>query len=197
VRTGVLGGTFDPPHAGHLRLAEAAHEQLRLDAVLFVPAGEPYRKADRLVSPSDVRMRLVEAATMDLPWATVSAVEVDRHGPSYTVETLEVLTVAGGDWWFIAGADVLLDLPQWHRPQRIIELARLAIAVRPPRGKHVPARTRAALPGIEARIDWLALPPLDISSSDLRRRIAEGASTEGLLPPRVRALIDELRLYRD
>ena len=197
MRTGVLGGTFDPPHRGHLRLAEAARAQLALDRVVFMPAGDPYRKAGRRVSPREVRLRLVEAAVADLPWAGVSTLEIDRSGPSYTDETLAVLARDGGDWWFIAGADVLRDLPHWRDPRLLVEIARLAVAERPPAGRVVPEEALRAVPGIEGRIDWLEMVPLDVSSTELRARVRRGADVGEWLPERVRVLIDELGLYRD
>ncbi|MCC6236295.1 MAG: nicotinate (nicotinamide) nucleotide adenylyltransferase [Dehalococcoidia bacterium] len=196
VRVGVLGGTFDPPHLGHLRLAEAARDQLRLDRVIFMPAGDPYRKAARAVTPAAVRLALVRAAAADLPWAEVSDIEVERAGPTYTDETLSVLARDGGEWWFIIGADVLADLPHWRDPQRLVAVARLAVAVRPPAPRLVPREAARAVPGIEDRIDWLDMQPVDVSSTELRRRIAMGESTGSWLPPRVRALIEELGLYR-
>jgi nicotinate-nucleotide adenylyltransferase len=196
VRTGLLGGTFDPPHLGHLALAAAAHRDLHLDKVLFAPAGEPYRKASRQVSPPEARLRMVEAAIAPYPWAEVTTVELERTGPTYTVDTLEQLTTDGGDWWFIVGEDVLTDLPHWRAPRRIIELARLAVARRRPLGGHVPDETLEAIPGIEERIDWIELAPLDISSTDLRRRIAAGEPTDLWLPETVREVIDRLGLYR-
>lgn len=196
MRRGVLGGTFDPPHRGHLALAAAAHEQLRLDEVLFVPAGVPYRKASRVVTPAATRLRLVEAAIVGLPWARVSAIEVDRPGPSYTNETMRTLAASGGDWWFIAGADVLADLPHWRDPAGILEVARLAVAVRPPALRRVPDETADACPGIEERIDWLEMPPVEISSTALRRRLGAGEDARDWVPSAVRTLIDTLGLYR-
>ncbi|MFN8640054.1 MAG: nicotinate (nicotinamide) nucleotide adenylyltransferase [Dehalococcoidia bacterium] len=197
---GVLGGTFDPPHLGHLRLAEVAREHLRLDVVVFVPAGNPYRKAAQKGTPAHLRVRLLRAALEGMAWAEVSTVEVDTPGPSYSDETLALLAAArpGIDtgWWFIAGSDVLADLPHWHDPRRLVELARLAIAPRAPGGRHVPAATLHAIPGIEGRIDWLPLSPLDVSSTVVRNGIAAGDSSAGVLNPRVRSLIEELGLYR-
>ena len=196
VRVGVLGGTFDPPHVGHLRLAEAAYEQMQLERVVFVPAGDPYRKATRAVTLPEIRLALVRAAVAHLPWAEVSDIEVRRSGPSYTDETLSSLARGGGEWWFIIGADVLVDLPHWRAPRRIVELARLAVAVRPPMAMRVPRETSRAIPGIEGRVDWLEMKPIDVSSTEIRRRIRAGESTEPWLSPRVRALIDEFGLYR-
>jgi nicotinate-nucleotide adenylyltransferase len=197
MRTGLLGGTFDPPHLGHLALAAAAQRALHLDRVLFAPAGDPYLKAAQGVSPPEARLRMVEAAVAPFSWAEVSTVDLDEPGPTYTAETLARLTAAGGEWWFVVGEDVLVDLPSWREPARIIEYARLAVAARPPLEGRVPAATLAAVPGIEERVDWVELPPLAVSSTELRRRIAAGEWTDLWLPETVREVIDHLGLYRD
>lgn len=195
-RTGVLGGTFDPPHLAHLALAAAAREVLHLDRVLFVPAGNPWRKADREVTPAAVRLELLRTAVAPLAWAEVSTIEVDRDGPSYSADTLETLAAAGGDWWFILGSDALADLPHWHAPERLLAAARLAVAVRPPAALHIDEATRSMIPGIDARVDVVPMPALDISSTELRARVRAGRSTEVLVPEAVRTLIDAHVLYR-
>ncbi len=196
-RTGILGGTFDPPHLAHLVLATNARHDLRLDEVLFVPAGAPYRKSARHVGPATERLRMVEAAIAGLPWASASAVEIERDGPTFATDTLEELVPGGGDWWFLLGTDALADLPHWKEPQRIVELARLGLALRPNQmdGLEIPEATLAAVPGIEARIDRIDMPLIEVSSTDLRARVRDGRPTDYLLPAPVRAVIDELGLY--
>ena len=201
-RIGVLGGTFDPPHLAHLVLAAAARGSLRLDRVLLVPAGEPWRKAGREVSPPEARLRLVEAAAGALPWAEVSAVEVERPGPSYAVETLEALAAAEPDAarWFLLGEDALADLPRWRDPRRLIALARFGLARRAEGdGGGEPPEVAAAyeaLPGLRGRVDPVPMPRLAISASDLRGRVRRGEPTSPLLPAAVRRLADEMGLYR-
>lgn len=196
-RIGMLGGTFDPPHNAHLALAEAARATLDLDRVVFVPAGDPWRKRDRAVTPAAARVEMVRAAIADLPWATVSTVEVDREGPSYTAETLAALVEPGQEWWFILGADALADMPHWSEPERIIECARLAVARRPDsEGPLLSGEVRRAMPGIEGRIDFIVMPQLDISATEIRRRVASGESTDDLLPHAVREVMERLELYR-
>ena len=195
VRTGVLGGTFDPPHLGHLVLAAAARRALSLDRVLFIPAGLPWRKADREVSEAQVRLRMTEAAVAGFAWAAVSTLEVDRAGPSYASATMQALAADGGDWWFILGADALSDLPNWYEPETLLKAARLALVARDG-ATEVPFAVASALPGIEACIDRLAMPNLDVSSTALRARVREGRSAEVLLPHAVRAVIDQTGLYR-
>ncbi|GMU40328.1 MAG: putative nicotinate-nucleotide adenylyltransferase [Chloroflexota bacterium] len=201
-RTGILGGTFDPPHLAHLVLAEAAREALHLDRVLFVPAGDPWRKADRRVTPAAIRLELVRVAVAALPWAEVSTVEFDREGPSYTADTVEALVVAGEPdeaWWFILGADALADMAYWHEPQRIVARARLAVAQRPGREGEplVTEALRAVLPDIEARIDLLPMALTDLSATAIRARVRAGESTEGMLATQVREAVDRIGLYRD
>ena len=201
MRVGVLGGTFDPPHLAHLVLAASARQALDLDRVLFIPAGEPWRKAEREVAPAEARLRMVEAAVADVPWAAVSAIEIERSGPTYTCETLEQLAAGeGGEWWLLLGEDALHDMPHWHEPARILAVARLAVARRrgdsQPVGEVATPELRALLPGVEERIDIVPMPLLEISSTALRERVREGGSTEFLLPAAVRAVIDELGLYR-
>lgn len=193
----MLGGTFDPPHNAHLALAQAARATLHLDRVVVVPAGDPWRKRDRVVTPASARVEMVRAAVAGHPWISVSTVEVDRDGPSYTAETLAALVQPGEEWWFILGADALADMPHWSEPNRILELARLAVARRPDStGPLLTPEVRATLPQIESRIDFIQMPQLDISATEIRRRIAASESTDDLLPHPVREVIDRLALYR-
>ena len=195
-RVGVLGGTFDPPHLAHLVLAAAARRALALDRVVLVPAGDPWRKADRDVTPARTRLRLVEAAAESLPWAEVSAVEVERAGPTYTLETFEELAAAEPDaaWWFLLGEDALADLPHWHEPEQLVEAVRFGLAQLP--ASAPAASSLEAVPGLAERVDLIPMPALDVSASDLRARVARGEPTGPLLPTAVRAVIDELGLYR-
>jgi nicotinate-nucleotide adenylyltransferase len=199
VRAGVLGGTFDPPHLAHLAIGAAAKHALSLDRVIFVPAGDPWRKAGQQVTPAGGRVRMLRAALDPLPWAEVSTIEVDRAGPSYISETLPLLAHeagAGTSWWFILGDDALVDMPHWHEPDRLFEVARLALVWRPPGEPAIPPEVTARFPRIEDVLDVVPMPPLAISATDIRRRIREGRSTEFLLPESVRAVVDELELYR-
>ena len=193
----MLGGTFDPPHLAHLVLAANARHDLQLDEVVFVPAGEPYRKADRAVTPPEIRLRMIRAAVAELPWASVSAIELERDGSTFTTDTLQELTTDGANWWFILGTDALTDLPHWKEPQRIAELVRFGLALRPRQidQLEVPEATKDAVPGIEDRIDRVEMPLLDISSTDLRARFGDGRPVEYLVTDPVRAVIDELGLY--
>lgn len=199
MRVGVLGGTFDPPHIAHLAAGAAAKHHLGLDRVFFVPAGDPWRKADRPVSPAAARLRMLRAALGPLPWAEVSTVEVDRPGPSYTVDTFDELTRVlgpGVEWWFIAGDDALADMPNWREPERLLQLARIALVRRTPGDRAVFAEVASRLPGLRSRLDIVPMLALDVSSTDLRERVRAGRSTTILVPEAVRTVIDELNLYR-
>ncbi len=196
----MLGGTFDPPHLGHLALAAAARRALDLDCVWFVPAGDPWRKAGRELSAAADRVRMVRAAVEPLDWARVSTVEVERSGPSYSADTMEEFAREGGEWWLTLGQDALADLPHWHDPPRLIASARLALAQRSPQpaeDTQVLEAVRRAAPGIERRIDAVTMPELLISSTELRARVRRGRSTGVLIPLAVREVIDELGLYRE
>jgi nicotinate-nucleotide adenylyltransferase len=198
VRVGVLGGTFDPVHWGHLLLAEQARDQLSLDRVLFVPAGLPWRKLQRPLSPVGQRVEMVRLALEGTPFE-LSLLEAERPGPSYTADTLEQLRamLPAAELYFVMGHDALLDLPEWHRPQEILRLATLAVALRPDRsGEEALAQVARRLPGVRERVVWLAMPLLGISGSDIRQRVREGRSIRYLVPPAVEDYIHRHRLYR-
>lgn len=193
---GVLGGTFDPPHVGHLVLAEQAREQLRLERVFWVPAGDPWRKSGREVTPAQERLEMVRLAVEGYPAFEVLAMEAERERPSYSVDTMAELRgrEPGTQWYFICGADALEDLPNWHDPERLIALATLAVAARSSDPPSVGELDRL-LPGLGARVVWLAMPRLEMSATDLRRRAAYGRSLRYLVPEAVRMYITERRLY--
>lgn len=199
MKVGVMGGTFDPIHLAHLILAEQARVFLGLDRVLFVPAGAPWRKADRRIAPVADRVAMVRAALAGDPYFEVSLIESERRGPSYTVDTLSVLQRQLGpqaELHFILGQDALADLPNWREPTRIVQLARLAVAARPGCPPPDPTALERAVPGIRERIDVVPMPQVDISSTDIRRRVAQGISIRFLVPAAVEAYITAHGLYR-
>lgn len=199
MKIGILGGTFDPIHLGHLILAEQARTRLGLDRVLFVPAGQPWRKAGRQIAPVADRVAMVRAAVAGDPYFEVSLVESERRGPSYTAETLATLGAMLGpetELYFILGQDALADLPHWRAPERIIARARLALAARAGWSPPDMEAIERAVPGIASRIDRVMMPLIEISSTDIRRRIAEGVSVRFLVPVAVEAYIKEHGLYR-
>ena len=197
-RIGVIGGTFDPLHYGHLVAAQEVCYQLDLARVVFVPTGQPPHKQDQVITPAHHRLAMVELAIVSNPCFTVSRVEVDRPGPSYTVDTLRLLRQEWGpeaEIYFIMGLDSLADLLGWYQPERLIQLCRLAVVDRPLYHVDVEA-LEAALPGISQRIQFVRIPPIGISSSDLERRVREGRPIKYQVPPAVEEYIYKHGLYR-
>lgn len=196
MRVGVLGGTFDPVHIAHLRLAEEAREALSLDEVLFVPAGDPWRKSDRRIAAAEHRLAMLELAIAGNEDLAISDIELGRPGPSYTADTLDELAGERLDdeFWFIVGADALADLPNWHEPERIVDHAALAVAAREDEAGDVAPK---GLPtAVANRITRFVMPRLDISSSDIRARVAAGRSFRYLVPADVERYITARGLYR-
>ena len=193
----MLGGTFDPVHVGHLLLAEEAREQLVLEQVLFVPAGQPWRKAGKRISKAADRLAMLRLAAEDNPAFEVSDLEVSHLGPSYTGETLATIRAEHKDAeiFFIMGEDALADLPNWRDPDRIVELAMLAVARRPsdsPEDRDL--ELMAIAPGREV---WLSMPRIDVSSSEIRERVQKGLSVRYRMPNAVEAYIRGHKLYRE
>ena len=194
LRVGVLGGTFDPVHRGHLALARAARDELGLDEVLFVPAGQPWRKAGRIVAPAGHRLAMLRLALEGEAEFRVETLELDRPGPSYTADTLEALRAARPDdeMFLVLGEDALADLPNWVRPERILELATLAVA----RREVGPRAAGERLPGLSERVVWLKMPLVPVSATAIRERVRRGEPIGDMVPPAVAAYIRERGLYR-
>lgn len=197
MKIGVLGGTFDPVHIGHLLLGECAREELGLESVLFVPAGQPWRKAGREVSPAKHRLAMLRLALADNAAFRVSTVELERAGPSYTAETLETLRQQHPEaqLFLVLGEDALADLPHWHDPARILDLATVAVAARSGAGPNL-RLAEALLPGLVAKVVWLRMPIVEINASGIRERVRLGLSIRYRVLPAVEAYIREHRLYR-
>lgn len=197
-RVGILGGTFDPPHLAHLAIAEEAREALDLERVVFVPAGRPWQKADRAVTSGTIRLEMVERAIAGNPSFTVDPCEVDRPGPTYTVDTLADLAArepAGTELWFILSAEALAGLATWRDPDRIVALAGLCVVPRGGADDDVAAAVRARFPAAD-RLLVLDRPRLDISSTEIRERVRAGRSIRYLVPDGVAELITRYALYR-
>jgi nicotinate-nucleotide adenylyltransferase len=194
-RIGVFGGTFDPPHVGHLVIAEHAVTQLGLDRVLFVPAGVPPHKRDRAIAKASHRLAMTRRAVRGNRSFEVSTIEVRRRGASYTIETLRAIAAEhrGARLYLVIGEDSLRDFHTWHEPEAILELATLAVAPRPldPNARRRAPRSRTRR-GI-VRIDS---PRLEISSSSIRERIRRGRTVRYLVPDAIAAYIVRHRLYR-
>ncbi len=196
-RLGILGGTFDPPHIGHLVLADQAREQLGLEVVLFCPAGQQPLKADQSTTPIHHRLAMTQLALAGRAGFDVSHVDIDRPGPHYTADTLSLLReqYANHELYFLMGADSLRDLFKWRDPHRIVALARLAVAPRPGVELNLP-KLEESLPGLQEHIMWIDAPWLDIAASDIRRRVQHGLSIRYLVPPDVEAYIAQHKLYK-
>lgn len=184
-------------HIGHLLLGECAREELGLESVLFVPAGQPWRKANREVSAVEHRLAMLQLAVADNPAFRVSTIEVERAGPSYTVETVVTLRQQhpGAQLFLVLGEDALADLPRWRDPARILELATVAVAARSGDGPNL-REAEAILPGLVARAVWLRMPIVEISATGIRERVRLGLSIRYRVPAPVESYIREHRLYR-
>jgi nicotinate-nucleotide adenylyltransferase len=194
---GVMGGTFDPIHLGHLAIAEEAREALGLDSILFVPAGRPPHKRAQDVSPAEDRVEMVRIAIEDNPAFELSRIEVDRDGPSYTVETLEELALeTGAELTLILSAETFVQLPTWHEPARLFAAASMAVVPRDGYPVPDPSWLEEAFPGREDRVTYLDGPRLGLSSTSIRARVAAGRSIRYLVPPAVEAYIADHSLYR-
>ena len=195
---GVMGGTFDPVHIGHLAVAEEARARLNMAEILFVPAGQPWLKADTYISPAEHRINMLRLAIADKPYFKLSTMEIERAGASYAVDTAAELKGqldAADELFFILGWDSLTELPQWREPQRLIEICHLVVALRP--GYPAPdlKKLEVAIPGISQRALILDKPEVDISASEIRERVARGLSIRHLVPQPVNRYIKKHKLY--
>ena len=194
-RLGVMGGTFDPIHYGHLVTAEEAWVQFGLDAVVFVPTGQPWMKQGREVSPAEDRYLMTVIATASNPRFRVSRVEIDRDGPTYTVDTLRTLGTEYPDaeLYFITGADAMLEILDWKDPEEVLSSAHFIAASRP--GYDL-TRFETAGPARDAGVSMMSIPALAISSTDVRERIHDGRPIRYLVPEGVKSYIEKAALYR-
>jgi nicotinate-nucleotide adenylyltransferase len=184
---GLFGGTFDPPHNGHLALARAALGSLGLDRVVLVVANDPWQKSSqRVITPAAIRWEMVIAALDGDPGLVASDVEIGRGGPTYTIDTVDQLAPEGADVTLLLGADAAAGLDTWHRASDLRDRVRIAVAARPGATAPVPAGWRTV---------ELPMAPVDVSSSDIRRRCAAGMPFDHLVPTGVASLIAEHGLY--
>ncbi len=198
-RVGLLGGTFNPPHVGHLVCAEEARTALALDQVLLLPVHTPPHKELQADPGPEVRLELCRLAVGDAEGIEVSALEVERPGRSYTVDTLKALHDARpeDDLTFIAGADQAAGLPGWREPATVLELAELAVAEREATRRDDVLDELYGLPGVPERVRFFSMPRIDVSSSLIRRRVAGGLPIRWLVPDAVERAIAERGLYRE
>ncbi len=194
-RLGVMGGTFDPIHYGHLVTAEEAQVQFSLDEVIFVPTGQPWMKEGRDVSPAEDRYLMTVIATASNPRFRVSRVEIDRDGPTYTVDTLLALSAENPDaeLYFITGADAILEIFEWKDPEEVLSHAHFIAATRP--GYDL-ARFDATATTRHPNVSVMNIPALAISSTDVRERVGAGRPIRYLVPEGVKSYIEKAGLYR-
>jgi nicotinate-nucleotide adenylyltransferase len=195
-RLGLLGGTFDPPHYGHLIAAQEALWQLDLARVLFLPARQNPLKQGEPATDAETRCAMVRCAIQDEPRFELSRLDVDRPGPSFTVDLLRAMDAPERELFFLVGADILPELPRWHAPHEILKLATLVVVNRPGAPAPDPRLLEDRLPGASARVTVLNIPGVEISSSDLRARVSTGRPIRYLTPARVEQFIADQRLYR-
>ena len=195
MRLGVFGGTFDPPHVGHLLTAVDAVEALTLDRLLFVPAAQQPLKVGCESAAPEHRLAMARLLAGDDPRFGVDPIEIDRAGLSYTVDTLGELTrrLPGAELFFLVGADALATFPRWREPRRVLELARLVVLRRASDDVELPAMMREA-PPLEPIV--LAARRVDVSSTEVRARVRAGLSIRGFVPDAVAAYVAQARLYR-
>lgn len=197
MRIGILGGTFNPPHLGHLVCAQEAHRELGLDQVMLVPAGIPPHKPVEEDPGTDQRLKLCRLAIDDDERFVVSDLELRREGPSYTVDTLKELSLRGSDneLFLILGGDIAAGLPEWREPERVLELATVAIAQRRGTARAAVQRALDQLRGGD-RARFFQMPRIGISSTMVRRRVRAGQPIRYLVPEGVAEYIDAHGLYR-
>lgn len=201
-RIGVLGGTFDPVHYGHLVIAEEVYATLNLDEMVFIPTGQPPHKTNEVITSAEHRLAMLELAIASNPHFTISRVDVDRPGPSYTVDTLRLLHEQQGEEtaiYFVIGADSLEYFLTWRDPAGILEQLTHLVAVRRPgynESQEYYDRLEARLPGIKQRLLVVEAPQFEISATDLRLRVAEGRPIKYQTPESVEQYIIECGLYQ-
>ncbi len=195
-RIGILGGTFDPPHLGHLILGEYAADALALSQVLFVPAADPPHKQDEFKLPVIHRLAMLERALAGNERFTVSRIDIDRPGPHYSLDMVQIVKeqFPQAELFFVMGGDSLRGLPKWHRPADFIQHCKLAVMRRPDDDVRSDMH-ETVLPGLAARVVMLDAPLIDISSTQITERLEAGYSIRYLVPEVVRAYIETNQLY--
>ena len=199
---GVLGGTFDPIHVGHVAVAHAARSELGLDEVLVIPAANPPHKVGVRMAPAEDRLAMVELAIAGEPDLIASRIELERAGPSWTVDTLEALLEGAREsgldvaLTLILSADAFAGLPTWHEPERLFTLARIAVAPRPGHARPALSDLPDGLRELAGSTAYLEGPNIDVSATDIRNRVADGLPIEGLVAPDVARYIEAHHLYQ-
>ncbi len=208
VKIGILGGTYDPIHQGHISLAHHVYHNLNINTILFVPAADPPHKQNKIITPVHHRLEMVSLAIAGYPYFELSRVDIDREGPHYSVDMIRILrgkynrshnSRAGyltvENTFFILGADSLIDLPTWHKPNHLLELCQLAVVNRTDYKPDL-AQLTQILPELPKKIHWVSTPTLSISATDLRKKLAVGADVGDELTDSVKMYILEHGLYQ-
>ena len=184
---GILGGTFDPPHIAHLALAQAAHEQLALDEILFMPAGDPWQKSEDEITPAVHRLAMTRLAASVAPYFLLDDREILRSGPTYTIDTVKEL---GQDCVLMVGADAASGVPSWNRAHELIDRVTFAVVDRPGVSREDIDES------VLRRSTWIDMPRIDISSTEIRSHVASGHTARFLVPDAVAAYIETNDLYK-
>ena len=195
---GVFGGTFDPVHNGHLIVAEEARTRLNLAEIILVPAGQPQLRGSPLILSAEHRLKILRLAIADKPQFKLSTIEIERTGPSYTVDTIAELQDElgkGEELFFILGWENLARLPEWREPTRLIEMCYLVAAPRPGYPRPDLKALEILIPGISQRVMFMEKPEVDVSASAIRERVAKGLSIRHLVPELVNEYIKQHKLY--
>ncbi len=189
-KIGLFGGSFDPVHNAHLALAHCALDELELDELLWVPVGDAWQKP-RGLTTAEHRVAMLKAAIAGEPRFALETCEIDRSGPSYTLDTVRELQLRqpGASWWLLIGQDQQTNLHTWHCFEELLQRVTLAVAARPGTTPHADARVLAS------PTQWIDLPPMAVSASDIRQRVATGQDIAALVPPCVAQYIHQHRLY--
>ncbi len=199
MKVGILGGTFDPIHLGHLLMAEITREVLELRGVLFVPAGDPPHKRGRQKTPAHHRCAMVKLAIAGNPHFELCLVDLERPGPHYSIDTIRLLqarfNLSAEQCFFIIGSDSVMDLSAWHKAEKLTSLCRLAVVHRPGYQPDVAALERA-IPEISSRLNWVEIPAMGLAASEIRARVRAGQSIQYQVVDRVREYIYQHRLYQ-
>jgi nicotinate-nucleotide adenylyltransferase len=199
MRYGIFGGTFDPPHIGHLILAAEAYHQMSLDRVLWVLTPEPPHKNSQTITSLEVRLEMLQAALQDNPAFELSTIDIERPPPHYAADTLELLRerCRDGEFFFLMGEDSLADLPGWYAPMRFLDRCDgLGVMGRAEREVQLDILERQ-LPGISAKLQFIRAPLVEISSTDIRSRVRQGLPYRYYLPQAVYEVVRAGKLYLD
>ena len=188
MQVAVFGGTFDPPHVAHLAVGETAFRQLDVEMVLFIPAGEPWQKSSRAVTPARHRLEMVRLAVEDVPYFAVDDREMRRRGPSFTIETVDELRAEGHEPIVVLGADAAAGMTSWRRAERLADV-QVAVVARPGVEK------RSVVEGVVGELHWLDAPSLELSGTELRDRAAGGHSLRFIVPDAVCRYIEREGVY--